>query len=89
MEPQRMVTVEIPGFTVTDHGGAFTAERTAGLSPYQQQYGCRMDVTANTLAELQLLCTAERVKAELVAQAEFTTTAVRPTAAGSPPAPGR
>lgn len=63
----------IPGFITSADADVLTATRIDPLSPYQLQYGCRTVVTAPTGEELDWLCVAERVKAELVARAEAAT----------------
>jgi hypothetical protein len=62
----------IPGYTVgrLDDVGGLVAERVLPLSAYQAQQGCRDRVVADDAGELQMLCMAEEVKAELVASAE-------------------
>jgi hypothetical protein len=62
----------IPGYAVRlldgDVGG-LVAERLEELTEYQIQYGCAPSVIADSPRELEWLCVAERVKAELVARA--------------------
>jgi hypothetical protein len=62
----------IPGFIVREMRdvGGLVAERIEPLSEYQVQYGCAPQVVAESARELEWLCMAERVKAELVARAE-------------------
>jgi hypothetical protein len=62
----------IPGYITNydRHDGIFRAVRVEGLSDYQRIYGCRDEVTASTPRELEWLCLAETVKAEMVARAE-------------------
>jgi hypothetical protein len=63
----------IPGYAVRlldgDVGG-LVAERLEELTEYQIQYGCAPSVIADSPRELEWLCMAERVKAELVDRAE-------------------
>jgi hypothetical protein len=60
----------LPGFITSLEDGILTAERIHPLTPYQLAYGCKTRVTAPTAEELDWLCVAERVHAELVANAE-------------------
>lgn len=60
----------LQGWITSHQDGVYVAERVRPLSEYQVLYGCRTRVTAPTADELDRLCLAERVHAELVANAE-------------------
>jgi hypothetical protein len=60
----------LQGWITSHRDGIYTAERVRPLSAYQALYGCKTHVTAPTAEELDWLCVAERVHAELVANAE-------------------
>jgi hypothetical protein len=60
----------LQGWITSHRDGIYIAERVRPLSDYQALYGCKTQVTAPTAAELDWLCVAERVHAELVANAE-------------------
>lgn len=62
----------IPGYiTRIDHtAGEIIAERFTPLSDYQRMYGCRERVASANPRELEWLCLAETIHAEMVARAE-------------------
>lgn len=62
----------IPGYIVSERedAGGLKADRIEPLSDYQIQYGCVPQVVADGPRELEWLCIAARVHAELVARAE-------------------
>jgi hypothetical protein len=61
----------IVGYIVSEReGGGLKADRIEPLSDYQITYGCSPQAVADGARELEWLCLAARVYAELVARAE-------------------
>lgn len=74
MAPPHTVTQTpvIPGWitTLDPATGRLQAQRIPVLSDYQVEYGCRHEVDAIDPRELEWLCLAATVHAEMVARAE-------------------
>lgn len=62
----------VPGWITSYDPGkdVLTAVRVGELTRYQEEYGCRTQVTATDARELECLCIAEIVHAAMVSKAE-------------------
>lgn len=60
----------IPGYQVSTDGTTQRARRRGALTAAQIEYGCKAELSADSLAELEVACVAERIKLTIVTAAE-------------------